>query len=169
MRVVLKPILPDMRIFLNTNIFEREMKDALDHTINIVNDDFKATVKTWTKPASFDKKGARKVGGKLEAQTSTSNQIYFFLTRGTKKNYPIPRSGTANLSFRSGYRAKTRVRVVGSRGGGSFGPRVFAKKVIHPGIDARDFDKEIAKRRQRNMTNLVRLGIMRSFRYGGIK
>jgi len=168
MKVTLKPILPDMKQFLDVNAFERNMKDALDHTINIVHDDFKATVKSWKKPAKFDKKDARKVGGRLEAITSTSDEIYFYVTRGTRPHIIVPKSAGA-LSFQTGYRAKTRVRVIGSRSGGSYGPRVTAKSVMHPGTDARDFDKEIAKRRQRNMTNLVRLGIMRSFRYGGIK
>jgi hypothetical protein len=40
---------------------------------------------------------------------------------------------------------------------------------MHPGTEARDFDKEIAKRRQNNMTNLVKAAILKSFRFGGVK
>lgn len=167
--ITLKLILPkNLNAYLNADAAERNLMDALDHTINIVNDDFQATVKSWTKQPKFDKKGARKIGGRLEAQTSTNNEIYFYVTRGTSPHPIIPKKAS-RLSFRTGYRAKTRVRVIGSRAGGSFGPRVTARSVLHPGTEARDFDREIAKRRQRNMTNLCREAILKSFRFGGIR
>ncbi|HLE03779.1 MAG TPA: hypothetical protein VI729_04085 [Anaerolineales bacterium] len=161
------PILPKVAKLIDLARLQRELRDALDHTANIVRDDFQKTTNTWTRKPNFRKEGPRQKGPDLEAIVSTDQDVYRFLTRGTRKNYPIPKNpfmGRRRLRFREGYKAKTRPRVIGSRAGGAFGKTRFARQVIHPGIEARNFDIEIARRRQKNHENLIRLAIRRSIR-----
>jgi hypothetical protein len=149
---------------IDPRVIRRNLTRAVDQTANIVRDDFKRTVRTWRTKAAFAKRGPIQKIDNIEAKVSTNSEIYLFLDKGTRKNYPIPKSGTANLRFRSGYTAKTRVRVIGSRGGGASGPFVHRRRVIHPGIKAREFSLTIAKRRLRNLRNLTRLAFLRSLR-----
>lgn len=165
-KVELTPILPD-KDFFSTDRVLKELKGALAHTGNIIRDDFKKTVRTWRRKVGFSKVGPRNVGGGvLAVDVFTEDEIYFFVERGTKAHIIRPRNA-ARLSFRSGYSAKTRPGVVGSRAGGPKGPFVTARAVLHPGTQARNFAPTIAKRRQRNLINLSRLAVNRSFRFGG--
>ncbi len=165
-KVQLTPILPD-KDFLSTVRLQRELKGALDQTGNIIRDDFKSTIRTWRRKVKFSKKGPRSIGGGVMAvDVFTEDEIYFYVEAGTKAHIIRPRHA-ARLSFRTGYTAKTRPGVVGSRAGGSKGPFVTARSVLHPGTQARNFAPTIAKRRQRNLINLSRLAVNRSFRFGG--
>jgi hypothetical protein len=97
----------------------------------------------------------------LAGDVTTKNLIYQFVSLGTKGGYRIPKRPLPrgkSLRFRANYRAKTRPRTIGSRGGGASGPFVFAKSIKPEkvkGIKAREFEKEIAQRRQRNFNNFM--------------
>ncbi len=160
------PIVPKIAKLIDETKIKRELRFALRSVGTTVKNDFVRTIRTWSNKPSFVQRGPLTLGDRITISVSTGNKIYLFLTRGTRKNYPIPRSPktVGFLRFRTGYRAKTRPRVIGSRGGGAFGPFASAKQVIHPGIDARDFDKEIAKRRQKTLVKQFRNAILRSLR-----
>lgn len=148
---------------IDPRVIRRNLTKAVDQTANIVRDDFKRTVRTWKTKVGFTKRGpTQKVDG-IEATVSTGSEIYGFVEHGTRAHVIRPRRAGA-LSFRTGYKAKTRVRVIGSRGGGASGPRAFAKQVLHPGTRAREFSPTIAKRRLRNLRNLTRLAVLRSLK-----
>ena len=162
-----EPIIPKkFMASLDPAKLKKELYDALDHTGNIINDDFDKTVRTWKKAAKFKKKGPEQYRSGLAVTISTDDEIYFYIDEGTKAHIIKPRRAK-RLGFRSGYKAKTRVGVVGSRAGGASGPFVTAKQVMHPGFPARKFAKTIAKRRQKNLVNLTKLAFNRSFRFGG--
>jgi hypothetical protein len=78
-------------------------------------------------------------------------QKWVWLDEGTKKDYPIVAKNKPLLIFRhgSGFRAKTKVKTFSSGAGANTGPWVSKKKVIHPGIEAREWSKEIVKKRQK--------------------
>lgn len=158
------PIVPKFAKLIDPRRVKRELKNALDHTANIVRDDFGKTVRTWRNKPNFSKRGPRSVAQGFVVEVFTNHEVYSYVTRGTRAHLIRPRSAGGFLRFRTGFRPKTRVRVIGSRGGGAFGGFVTAKQVQHPGTQARDFDKEIAKRRTRNLTNLARLAILRAIR-----
>ena len=161
----LDPIFPRKGLF-DFAKFDREFAGALNHTSNIIRDDFKATVRSWRTNVKFAKVGPRRLGGNLAVDVFTENKIYFYVEAGTKAHIIRPRSARV-LRFQTGYTAKTRPGVIGSRGGGPRGPFVTARSVRHPGTQPRNFSKVIAKRRQRNHVNLTRLAFNRSFRFGG--
>lgn len=165
----LEPIIPKKFIAsLDPAKLKRELYNALDHTGNIINDDFKRTVKTWRKAAKFKKVGPKRYRDGSAVTISTNDEIYFYLDEGTKAHIIKPRRAK-RLGFRTGYKAKTRPGVIGSRAGGPSGPFVTPKQVMHPGFPARKFAKTIAKRRQKNLVNLTKLAFNRSFRFGGIR
>jgi len=157
----LKPIIPKGKIIDNKKL-NRELINALDHTANIIDDDFDKTVKTWSKKPKFKKTGPRKRFGTLEVIISTRNEIYSYVEYGTKPHVITPKKRGGVLVFRSKYLPKTRTGVIGSRASRRSGDLVFTKRVVHPGIQARMFSKTIAKRRQKNLENLIRLAYLRS-------
>ena len=142
---------------INTSKLMSGLQRAVDDTTAIADRDFKATVKTWKRKPTFRRKRVAKVRGGLSGDVTTRDEIYGYVTFGTRPHLipKRPKRGGSRLAFRTGYRAKTRPRVLGSRGGGARGPMAFARQVRHPGTEARRFQQEVAARRQRNIRNFA--------------
>ena len=158
--ITFKAVLPKKAKLIDQPKLQKELRGALKGTGKLILSDFNKTTRTWSNKPSFQKKGPSRGKGELAVEVFTENLIYFFLTRGTR-SHPVAPVRAKALRFQSGYKAKTRVRTIGSRSGGSFGPIAFSKGHMVKGIKARDFDKEIAKRRQKNLNNLIRLAFLR--------
>ena len=77
----------------------------------------------------------------------------------TKKDYPIVPRRKNMLRFQTQFRPKTRPRLLGSFVGGKFGPYISTLAVIHPGFEAREFDKTVAEEYQKNFTNDIQRAI----------
>jgi len=136
----------------------RGLERAVDDTTAIVESNFKATTKTWRHKVRFKRRKAARRGNVIEGDVTTDDEIYGYVTGGTRRHLipkrPLPQG--RSLRFRGGkYGAKTRPRVLGSHKGGAGGAFVFRKQVMHPGTKAREFEQEIALRRQRNLHNFV--------------
>ena len=156
-------IFPKRANLIDQRKLKREVNIALDRTGNLIRGDFRRTTRTWSarNKASFGKIGPKFFGKEFGIEVNTKSRIYFFLTRGTKRHFVAPRRAKA-LRFQAGYSAKTTPRRIGSRGGGSFGPTRFSLGHEVSGIKARDFDKEIAKRRQATLNKLLRAAFFRA-------
>jgi len=111
-------------------------------------------VESWKRKPKFVRKRAARRGNRIDGDVTTRDEIYGYVTGGTRRHVIRPRKAR-RLAFRGGYRAKTRRRVLGSHRGGAYGPLRFAKQVMHPGTEAREFQQEIALRRQRNLYNFA--------------
>jgi hypothetical protein len=140
---------------------ERELRSAIDKTIKAAEGDFKRTTRTWDQQPTFKIVKAHAVGGDLEGEVATENEIYRYVTRGTRPHVIRPRRKQA-LRFQKNYQAKTAPQVVGSHKGGASGDFVSAKQVQHPGSAGRNFDIEIAERRQRTLENNVTAAILKA-------
>jgi len=87
---------------------------------------------------------------------------WIWVSRGTSGPYPIPKSGPGLLAFTLGYSARTRPRGQAHVGSGTAtGPKVIGvMQVMHPGIEAREFEEVIAEDNKdwysRNMENAWR-------------
>jgi hypothetical protein len=162
--ITIKAIVPKSKFIVDPRFLRSELFNALDHTANIVRDDFNKTTRTWSNKPTFRKVGPRRKITRMEVEVFTNHDVYFYVTRGTKAHV-IKAVRAPRLRFQTGFRSKSRVRVIGSRAGSRFGPTVFAKQVSHPGSKAREFDKEIARRRQKNLNNLVRLALLRAIQH----
>ncbi len=162
-RITIKAIVPKTDKLIDQRKLDRELKGALDRTGNIIRSDFRKTTRTWTDKPSFRKIGPKTEHGGLEIDVFANHEVYFYVTRGTKAHIIRP-ARAPRLRFQTGFRSKTRVRVIGSRAGSRFGPTVFAKQVSHPGSKGREFDKEIAIRRKKTLDKLVGVALLSSIR-----
>ena len=128
--------------FRSDRIFKR-LRDAADRTAKLADKEFKKTYATWDHKPKFTK-GVKVTGAGISWFCQTDDQIYIWVSGGTKGPYPIPKAGPGLLVFPSGYKAKTTPKTLFSGTGGPFGPPVFVKgQVQHPGIKAREFDKTV--------------------------
>lgn len=71
-----------------------------------------------------------------------TDRIYSFVDLGTRP-HPIFARRAPVLHFLSDYQPKTMPGVLGSGSGGAYGDDVFARRVMHPGTQARGFTKRI--------------------------
>lgn len=149
--------------FFDFRRLEREMFRSMSDTIRQVEKDYQATVRTWRRKPTFVKINPRKLFGSIDAKVTTKDEIYFFVEEGTRPHMIRPKRG-GRLRFQTGYRAKTKPRRLGSTPGGSFGPFVSSTGVLHPGTVAREFSKEIAKRRKKLLVSLTQRAFRRSFK-----
>jgi len=83
-------------------------------------------------------------------QVYVIGKIYSYVDKGTSPHIIRPKRARV-LSFRGGYKAKTRPNVITSSGGGASGKRVFAKIVRHPGNAPRNFSVIIRERMQKRL------------------
>lgn len=91
------------------------------------------------------------------AGSTEGAQKWVWLNDGTKKDYPIVAKNAPFLVFRDGrgFRPKTKVKTFSSGAGANNGPWIRKKQVTHPGIEARDWTGEIAKRRRKKFTQRI--------------
>ena len=128
--------------FKSDRIFKR-LRDAADRAAKLADKEFKKTYSTWEHKPKFEKR-VKVTGRSIDWWCSTDDQIYIWVSGGTRGPYPIPKSGPGLLVFPSGYRAKTVPKTLISKSGGSFGPPRFVRgQVQHPGIKPRQFDKTV--------------------------
>ena len=117
----------------------------MKRTVDLADKEFAKTYATWDHKPKFEKR-TYESSGYISGEVYTLDEIYGYVSRGTKGPYPIPKSGKRLLVFPSGYKAKTKPGSTYSAQGGSFGPLVFVQSVMHPGIkDPRKFDETVAK------------------------
>lgn len=105
---------------------------------------FRLTVMTWEKKPKFKREVEIK-DISIIGRIYTEDEIYGYVSEGTKGPYKIRPKRAKALVFQSGYTAKTKPGGLFAVTGGSFGETVHTQEVTHPGIEARDFPKEVAK------------------------
>jgi hypothetical protein len=131
----------------------RAVKNGLDAAAKGAEIDLKVTTQTWNHKPGFSTDSSqddRRIVG-------TDDDIYGYVSGGTRPHI-ITAHGKA-LAFQTGYRAKTRPRVIGSEGGGASGPTVYRQQVMHPGTKAREFDKAIAEKWQQELPTIMQRAI----------
>lgn len=120
------------------------LNKAADDSANDILLDFELTTATWNHQPKFEK--LVQVGpDEIAVLVGTDDEIYGYVDKGTKPHIIAPKKPGGVLAFPSGYTAKTRPNVASSSNGGSGGDTVFAAYVLHPGTEARNFDKVIQK------------------------
>lgn len=112
---------------------------------------YQRTVSTWSNRPSFNA-DRDYTATSYSVLVGTDDPVYGFVDKGTglwgpkRAKYEIkPKGPGYPLRFQAGYKAKTSPGVLGSGGGGPFGPTVRAWSVMHPGIKPRGFTAIIFK------------------------
>lgn len=164
MPIRLEAIVPKQLFKIRT--VRAEMLMEMGRQIDIIDRMYGATYRTWSHKPQF-KKAFRTAVNFLEAKVSTIDVIYAWADDGTKAHPILPRlhGGRAGvLAFPARFAPKTKVRTIGS-GRGSKSGSAFATHVFHPGTRARNFTKEIVKRRAPfyapQMQAAIRRGVIR--------
>jgi len=131
---------------VNSTEYQKAIEKAVYKSAGLALKDLESTVRTWKHKPAFDVT-ITKQGEDYSVTAGTDDVIYGYVNDGTKP-HPIKPKRSKYLRFSSGYKAKTRVGIIGSVEGGSFGEDVFSRGVMHPGFIGRDFTKKIQQRRQ---------------------
>lgn len=159
MGVKLKAIVPSKQF--KAGDMAAAIDKALAKTLQHGQSAFKATTKSWSTQVTFEIDGPS--GG--EGAVGTNNDIYGYVSRGTRPHLITPHGSW--LSWEGGtFRAKTRPGVLGSRSGGNrptggVGQAIFARRVQHPGTQARGFEEAVAAKLQPILENEVTAAILK--------
>lgn len=162
MVVRLKPIKPKIKI--DANKAEKAINAALAKTLNDGIGLFKRTTKGWRSvDVLFYVDGPNDGRGAV----GTDNQIYDYVTRGTRPHLIRPKNGKFLVFGEGTYKAATRPGVLGARNvgtrlvpkGGVERP-IFARRVKHPGTKARGFEELVAARLQPVLITRVTAAIL---------
>ena len=153
---MLQAIIAQTKITLNKveQVITREMNDFVKLTAKY----FDETVSTWKTKPIFSK-SVKSNKNSVTGEVSTDNEIYRYVSGGTKP-HRIPKSGNANLRFKSQYTAKTSPGRISARNGGASGSYVHAKFVQHPGTKAREFDKQIKDALEKDFSKLMLVALL---------
>lgn len=132
----------------------RAVANGLDGAAEGALIDFKATTDTWQHKPDFSiqepSADTRVVG--------TDDDIYGYVNEGTKPHVIVAHGKV--LAFPgSGFRPKSRVKVIGSNKGSKGSGVVFTKQVNHPGTEARAFDETIAEKWRKQLPKIMQRSI----------
>ncbi len=144
MAFVFKSIIPkDMDI----DVFRLEYLNELRKEARTITKEYKKTTRTWkNKPKFVTQIGLSRIAGDASVLVGTDDEQYRWVDEGTRAHI-IRARNAPSLAFQTGFRPKTRSKVISSRKGGRSGPIVRPKVVRHPGTKARLFSETIAKKR----------------------
>lgn len=126
--------------------YAKAMQASVQKSAALILRDLSATTRTWKHKPAFDVT-ITQVGDDYSVTAGTDDQVFQYVNDGTKPHAIRPKRSKF-LHFSSGYKAKTRVGIIGSLEGGAFGNDVFSKGVLHPGSRGRMFTETIRRRRQ---------------------
>lgn len=129
---------------LRDDALRLELLNAMRRMGTKIKGDFEKTTATWKHKPKFEVLVSLKGVGPTVV-VDTNDEIYRYVSEGTKPHVIRPRTPGGRLAFQGTYTAKTSPGVIGSTSGGSSGDMVYAREVHHPGTQARDFHKVISK------------------------
>lgn len=142
---------------LSAKDFEAEIKKAAKKSIQGARRDIVSSIATWDhKPKIVDIEET--TAEHYLIATGTDDKIFGYVDEGTRPHV-ITAKRSKYLRWNTGYKAKTRVGIIGSQPGGASGPPAYAESVNHPGFPGRKFAETIAKRRQKTFEQEISHGI----------
>ncbi len=139
--VTMTAIVP-RRFLRDPRRFERAINNALDGTALAVKADFGATVATWRNKPRFTIRS--RIG---ERVISTDGVVYRFVSGGTRPHLIRAKTPAGLAFYRTGFRAKTRVRKIVSYKGQAANKDFTRPQVVrHPGIAAREYPQVLQEK-----------------------
>jgi len=126
----------------------KHLEQSMNDFVKLLEGDFQLTVRTWKVKPTF-KKSVKKNNKSIEGKVSTDNDIYRFVSGGTRVRY---------ATMTPDFVAKTRPGNIPS-GPGRGGVLYISKQKPRPGIEAREFDKQIKNKRGKEFAKTMLDGI----------
>lgn len=158
-RVAIKVTIPNLAI--NDRAVRSAIEKAMRQTTGPqMRKLFEQTVEGWEERPRFSTdihNWVQEVGVKV----STTSDIYAYVNNGTPA-HTIKPTRTPFLRFQPGYIAATRPRMLSSGKPRRFGTAISTMMVRHPGIQAREFDREVADRIELDFAADMQLAIART-------
>ena len=133
----MKLIIPK-KLIADPQKLARSLTNALNGVAKDIQVDFKTTTQNWQHAVAFPIESP----ATYRRTISTDDPIYGFVNDGTRPHRIAPKGGGV-LAFNTPFRAKTVPGQIMSGPGGSGSTQAFARGVNHPGTKARNFDKTI--------------------------
>jgi len=150
--IAVRAIMPKTKF--KSSIFRDEVRAAAEQIRRDVLLDYIKTVETWKHRPKFESE-VRLGGGEVQTSVTTTDEIFGYVEKGTRKHIIRPRKRGKQLFFKTGGKPKTQVGVIQSTSGSPGKNPVFAKEVRHPGTKARNFTRVIAKKWQPRYTRAI--------------
>ncbi len=127
--------------------------------------------RNWKSPPSMGSRYYRPSKDIFELHvfpTGTEKAVkkWVYVSRGTRKNYPIPARPGGMLRYQKGYQSHTKPgNRYGLPGGGSYtGEWKRAPVVQHPGIEARDFEGHVVEQVRKKVVADIQSAIYAALR-----
>lgn len=162
MPVRLKPIKPPKMADPAKAV--KAIDKALAETLKMGIGYFKRTTKGWRSVEPVFYVDGPDAG---RGAVGTDDQIYDYVTRGTKPHLITPKKGKFLVFGEGKYRSVTRPGILGARsvgtrlvGKGGVARPIFARKVHHPGTKARGFEGLVAAKLQPVLITKVTAAIL---------
>lgn len=168
-QLIVHPILPDPRDY------PMNITKAIDSAIyQVLNNKVKPRVKRamanrvkdWKVRPQMGSRYSRPAIDRFELDVFPTGSdrivsIWKYVSRGTKKDYPITAVHAPMLRIREDYKARTDSKgKYGIAGGGQFyGGTYQTYEVTHPGIEARQFEENVLKDESNKIIRDIQLAI----------
>jgi hypothetical protein len=124
-----------------------ELKKGVRDFQKRIRTDFEETVDTWADKPHFVLHNLEVSDKAIVGGVGTKHKVYLFVSGGTKPHTIRPKNAKL-LVFFPGFTPKTQPRsLVSGPGSGQHDIPAFAKEVHHPGTEAREYPKQIARLR----------------------
>lgn len=145
--------------FYDVEAVVRASEKQVDEVARKMVDDFRKTTRTWEHKVVFGVTVLSR-GGEHLAAVGTNDEIYRYVDQGTRPHEIRARRKKFLAYRKGGFRAKTTPRKLSSSSGArATGPLRRPKAVMHPGTDAREFSKEVAKKWRNPSARLIQEAI----------
>lgn len=159
MKTSLEVIVPKGLLF-KPEVVLRAVNNTLDGAAEGARIDFQATVETWdAKPDFYIGKS------NLVRTIYTDNEIYFYVSAGTRPHPIMPKTADGALVFfGTGFRPKTRVMALRSNKGAKANKGLVKTKIVnHPGTEPRRFDEAVSKKWKPQMAKILQRALDAEF------
>lgn len=133
----------------------RAITNGLNATALGVKADFGVTTQTWQHKPTF----AITSPTPYSREVSTDDTIFAYVNEGTKAHDIRPKNPRGMLRFRTPFRSKTLPRSIASGPGSKGTTQAIARVVHHPGSAAREFDKTIARKWDKQFVTVMQRAV----------
>ncbi len=148
----MKLILPK-KLIADPAKLSRALTNALNGVAKDIQVDFKVTTQTWSHKPDFPISSP----STYRRIVATDDEIYGYVNDGTRPHKILPKG--KRLRFNTPFRPKTLPNKIYSGPGSKGSTEVFSRGVNHPGTKARNFDKAIKDKWEKEFPRIMQLAV----------